>query len=89
MTATVRQNAENARQANQRTMQASEVAVRGGDVVGRVIDTMESINGSAREIVGIISGIDRIAFQTNILARNAAVEAARASWHVLRDSGRS
>jgi methyl-accepting chemotaxis protein len=46
--------------------------------VARVVDTMESINGSARKIVDIISVIDGIAFQTNILALNAAVEAARA-----------
>jgi methyl-accepting chemotaxis protein len=78
LTSTVRQNADNARQANQLAVQASEVAVRGGEVVARVVDTMESINGSARKIVDIISVIDGIAFQTNILALNAAVEAARA-----------
>jgi methyl-accepting chemotaxis protein len=74
----VKQNADNARQANQLAVSASEVAVRGGAVVGRVVDTMESINASARKIVDIISVIDGIAFQTNILALNAAVEAARA-----------
>ncbi|WEF31087.1 methyl-accepting chemotaxis protein [Pseudoduganella chitinolytica] len=78
LTATVRQNADNARQANQLAASASEVAVRGGEVVGRVVETMDSINASARKIVDIISVIDGIAFQTNILALNAAVEAARA-----------
>jgi len=78
LTSTVRQNADNARQANQLAVSASEVAVRGGDVVGRVVETMDSINASARKIVDIISVIDGIAFQTNILALNAAVEAARA-----------
>ncbi|MBI3229193.1 MAG: methyl-accepting chemotaxis protein, partial [Burkholderiales bacterium] len=43
-----------------------------------VVDTMESINASAKKIVDIISVIDGLAFQTNILALNAAVEAARA-----------
>jgi len=78
LTTTVRQNADNAVQANQLAKQASAVAVRGGDVVGRVVDTMESINTSSRRIVDIIGVIDGIAFQTNILALNAAVEAARA-----------
>ncbi|GGX96503.1 HAMP domain-containing protein [Massilia dura] len=78
LTSTVRQNADNARQANQLAASASEVAVRGGAVVGEVVQTMESINASAKKIVDIISVIDGIAFQTNILALNAAVEAARA-----------
>jgi methyl-accepting chemotaxis protein len=78
LTSTVKQNADNARQANQLAVAASHVAERGGEVVGQVVDTMESINASARKIVDIISVIDGIAFQTNILALNAAVEAARA-----------
>lgn len=78
LTNTVRQNAENAHQANQLTASASQVAVKGGAVVSQVIDTMGSINESSRKIVDIIGVIDGIAFQTNILALNAAVEAARA-----------
>jgi methyl-accepting chemotaxis protein len=54
------------------------VAVRGGQVVSQVVETMGSINESSRRIVDIIGVIDGIAFQTNILALNAAVEAARA-----------
>eukprot|EP01042_Synura_sphagnicola_P036747 gene36747-biopygen24466 len=78
LTATVKQNAANSRQANQLALSASTVAVNGGKVVGDVVDTMQSINESAQKIVQIISVIDGIAFQTNILALNAAVEAARA-----------
>jgi methyl-accepting chemotaxis protein len=78
LTATVRQNAENAKQANQLAAGASEVAIKGGSVVGAVVGTMSSINESSKKIVDIISVIDGIAFQTNILALNAAVEAARA-----------
>ncbi|MBS0587657.1 MAG: MCP four helix bundle domain-containing protein [Proteobacteria bacterium] len=78
LTSTVRQNADNARQANQLAAGASEVAVKGGAVVGQVVQTMSSINESSKKIVDIISVIDGIAFQTNILALNAAVEAARA-----------
>ena len=76
--ATVRQNADNARQANQLALSASTVAVRGGEVVGLVVETMKGINDSSRKISDIIQVIDGIAFQTNILALNAAVEAARA-----------
>ena len=78
LTSTVRQNADNAQQANVLAMSASEVAVRGGAVVSQVVQTMASINESSKKIVEIISVIDSIAFQTNILALNAAVEAARA-----------
>lgn len=78
MTETVRQNADNARQANKMVQTASEVAVKGGEVVNQVVVTMDEINQSSKKIVDIISVIDGIAFQTNILALNAAVEAARA-----------
>jgi methyl-accepting chemotaxis protein len=78
LTTTVRQNADNARQANQLAIAASEIATRGGAVVGEVVTTMGAINASASRIGDIIGVIDGIAFQTNILALNAAVEAARA-----------
>ncbi len=78
LNSTVRHNADNARQANQLAMSASTVAVKGGEVVAEVVQTMKGINDSSRKISDIISVIDGIAFQTNILALNAAVEAARA-----------
>lgn len=78
LTVTVKQNADNAHQANGLAHSASEVVMKGGNVVSQVVDTMNSINGSSKKIVDIISVIDGISFQTNILALNAAVEAARA-----------
>nr|WP_315400172.1 methyl-accepting chemotaxis protein [uncultured Duganella sp.] len=78
LSSTVKQNSSNSTQANQLALSASEVAAKGGVVVGQVVDTMEAINHSSRQIVDIIGVIDGIAFQTNILALNAAVEAARA-----------
>jgi methyl-accepting chemotaxis protein len=78
LTATVKQNADNARQAGQLAQTASDIAARGGLVVGQVVDTMQGITTSSRKIADIIGVIDGIAFQTNILALNAAVEAARA-----------
>ena len=78
LTSTVKQNADNSQQANQLAIVASDVAVRGGAVIGRVVTTMDSISDSSKKIADIIGVIDGIAFQTNILALNAAVEAARA-----------
>jgi methyl-accepting chemotaxis protein len=78
LSSTVKQNADNARQGNRLALSASAVAVKGGEVVGQVVETMKGINESSRKIADIIGVIDGIAFQTNILALNAAVEAARA-----------
>ncbi|MFJ3046775.1 methyl-accepting chemotaxis protein [Herbaspirillum chlorophenolicum] len=78
LTSTVKQNVANARQANQMASESSSVALKGGEVVAEVVNTMGAINESSKKIVDIISVIDGIAFQTNILALNAAVEAARA-----------
>ena len=76
--ATVRNNAESARQATTLSGQSSEVAASGGALVGQVVATMADITQNAGKIADIIGVIDGIAFQTNILALNAAVEAARA-----------
>jgi methyl-accepting chemotaxis protein len=78
LTSTVRHNTDNARQAATLAGTASGIAQRGGDVVGRVVDTMHGIAASSTRMSEIISVIEGIAFQTNILALNAAVEAARA-----------
>ena len=75
---TVRDNTESAQTANQLAQTACSVAIRGGDVVGQVVSTMQSISDFSHQIGDIIGVIDGIAFQTNILALNAAVEAARA-----------
>ena len=81
LNSTVRQNEDNARAANELALAASGVAVRGGQVVSEVVQTMGAINAASHRIADIIGVIDGIAFQTNILALNAAVEAARAGEH--------
>jgi methyl-accepting chemotaxis protein len=78
LSSAVKNNAENARQANEQAGNAQAIAVRGGEVVGQVVETMGAIHQSSSKIADIIGVIDGIAFQTNILALNAAVEAARA-----------
>jgi methyl-accepting chemotaxis protein len=78
LTSTVRQNAESANEGNTLAANAAEIAVRGGEAVGRVVHTMREISGSSKKVADIIGTIEGIAFQTNILALNAAVEAARA-----------
>ncbi|TAN71830.1 MAG: PAS domain-containing protein [Methylobacter sp.] len=81
LTSTVQANTENAKQANQLAIGATEIADQGGVVVSQVVSTMNEIKGSSQKIEEIISVIDDIAFQTNILAFNAAVQAAHAGEH--------
>jgi methyl-accepting chemotaxis protein len=78
MTTTVKQNADNAGQANQLAMAARDQAEKGGAVVNQAVTAMSDINDASKKIADIIGVIDDIAFQTNLLALNAAVEAARA-----------
>jgi methyl-accepting chemotaxis protein len=83
MFATVRKNAESARQADALTQATCTVAGRGGEVVTEVVSAMSRIEESSGRIADIVGVIDGIARQTNLLALNAAIEAARAG-----DAGR-
>jgi methyl-accepting chemotaxis protein len=78
LTSTITQNASTAQEASRLALRAADAASQGGEVVARVVQTMEGITSSSRRVNDIIGVIDGIAFQTNILALNAAVEAARA-----------
>ena len=78
LTSTVRNNADNAQQANQVAATARQSAEKGGAVVNNAVQAMDAINTSSNKIAEIIGVIDEIAFQTNLLALNASVEAARA-----------
>ncbi|HTM08467.1 MAG TPA: methyl-accepting chemotaxis protein [Verrucomicrobiae bacterium] len=78
ITGTVKQNADNASQANQLAVTSRSAAEKGGLVVASAVAAMAEITKSSEKICDIITTIDEIAFQTNLLALNAAVEAARA-----------
>ncbi|WP_420238125.1 methyl-accepting chemotaxis protein [Telmatobacter bradus] len=78
ITATVRQSADNAQQASQLASGSRDAAEQGQQVVSQAVTAMSEINASSAKIAEIIGTIDEIAFQTNLLAVNAAVEAARA-----------
>lgn len=78
LTSTVKNNADNAQQANQLAGSARQSAEKGGAVVSDAVVAMQEIDVASNQIAEIIGVIDEIAFQTNLLALNASVEAARA-----------
>ncbi|MBP2848434.1 methyl-accepting chemotaxis protein [Dickeya oryzae] len=74
----VKDNAASARQASQLSENAASETHQGNQLVSKIVDTMENIKRHSDSISSITKVIEDIAFQTNILAINAAVEAARA-----------
>ncbi len=73
-----RQNADNATKTNDTTQNNNKLIASGATAVGNMSQAMSEISDSAEQISRIIKTIEDIAFQTNLLALNAAVEAARA-----------
>gem|GEM_PF-382445 len=71
-------NADNAHQASSLSQEATEAADSGAAAMQKLLQSMEGISTSSSEVAKVARGIEEIAFQTNLLALNAAVEAARA-----------
>lgn len=71
-------NASKAAQARELAVKAGAEVENGNRQMERMTEAMDGINSSTAKISEIIKVIDDIAFQTNILALNASVEAARA-----------
>ncbi len=78
MASMTRQNADNANKTNTTTQDNNRLIATGSEAVGNMSRAMAEITDSAEQISRIIRTIEDIAFQTNLLALNAAVEAARA-----------
>ncbi len=78
MASMTRQNADNANQTNLTTQANNKLITSGAQAVNNMSQAMGEISDSAEQISRIIKTIEDIAFQTNLLALNAAVEAARA-----------
>ena len=92
MSLTTQRMAENAEAATQTSIKATQAAVKGGASVAETVKGMQRIRATVQstgkkikglgerslEIGAIIEVINEIATQTNLLALNAAIEAARA-----------
>ncbi len=73
-----RQNADNVQETNRETGVVVQQIEEGAVAVDDMSNAMTEINEQSEKISNIIKTIEEIAFQTNLLALNAAVEAARA-----------
>ena len=81
--ASVKQTAQGAEEANAAVIDSRAVADRSSQVVGRAAEAMTKNEATSSKVTQILGVLDEIAFQTNHLALNAGVEAARAG-----DAGR-
>ncbi|MEE4354893.1 MAG: methyl-accepting chemotaxis protein [Desulfococcaceae bacterium] len=78
MSDTIEKNTENAQQADRFMQKTAAVVSHANDAIERLTLSMEEISAAGSETFNILKNIDEIAFQTNLLSLNAAVEAARA-----------
>ncbi len=74
----MKSNNENTAELSKYTQLLTSSAKDGGELANKTVDAIEHINNETTAINEAITVIDQIAFQTNILSLNAAVEAATA-----------
>ncbi|MDE6709426.1 MAG: hypothetical protein K2J76_02930, partial [Oscillospiraceae bacterium] len=74
----VSQSSENAFDVKERALKATDTVNSGNEKMQELLEIMQNISHYAEEIVNMNAIIEDIAFQTNILALNASVEASRA-----------
>jgi methyl-accepting chemotaxis protein len=81
LSSSVQSNANNAQNANEIAQKTAQNAAKTGDDMNNTVDAMTAIEKSAKQIADAVAIITDIADQTNLLALNAAIEAARAGEH--------
>jgi len=81
MTQTIEEMAKSASEAARQSELTDKFAREGGLAVDKVVEGMRAIADSSEQINEIMVVISSIAEQTNLLALNAAIEAARAGEH--------
>ena len=78
MASAIKESAENVSTSTSMVSEAKEDLVKAGNIVEDSVSKMNDVYESSNKIMDITKLIEGIAFQTNILALNASVEAARA-----------
>ena len=76
-----KENAKMAETASDLAKSIKEYAEKGNSRMDEMVEAVNEIHAASESISNVIKVIDDIAFQTNILALNATVEAARAGPH--------